>query len=63
MQDAMLGPAALWALRLALAAAMIAVDDPLRLAAGVVVLSLQIPLQAGLSRWAERAAVPVRRVG
>ena len=52
MQDATLGPAAIWTLRLALAAAMIAVDDALRLALGVMVLSLQIPVQAGLARWA-----------
>jgi hypothetical protein len=54
--EAEISPAALWALRLALAMAMLAVDNPFRLAAAALVLSLQIPVQAGIALWARKQA-------
>lgn len=54
MVEGNLTNSAVWALRLALAGVMIAVDDPFRLAVAALVLSLQIPLQAGLARVAAR---------
>lgn len=58
MRDGFLTTALVWALRLAIAGCMIAVENPFRLAAAALLLSLQIPVQARLAAW---ATVPARR--
>lgn len=45
-----LNVAGVWIVRLMIAGLMIAVDDPFRLAAACLILSLQIPVHAGLNR-------------
>jgi hypothetical protein len=62
MLDGNLNAGAVWTLRLALAAAMLAVDNPFRLAAAGLILSLQVPVQSGIAAWAgRRRAAPQRR--
>lgn len=56
MRDVNLPLAAVWATRAALAGAMFVVEDPLRLSAAVLLLAMQIPIQARLQAYASRAS-------
>jgi phosphohistidine swiveling domain-containing protein len=58
VQQGNLTSAAVWAFRLALAGAMITVDNPFRLAAAALILALQIPVQAGIAATVARVRAP-----